>query len=201
MSSPIRVKLLNPLTARYFLHQLPDAQPSWSDCRFSFDPEDDQYDWLVVYEDLPPRPGIQRDQAVEPLACPPANSLLVTSEPSSIKHYGNTFTRQFGCVLTSQPAWALPSIDTLHGVSWLTGLETLSVVPTPILPNYEAPSCIDKQDAHLLWNKSVTLTGIQPLNHPLTSGALKTYFNVMVRLVWLRTLIPDLVEQKRARHL
>ena len=110
MSDPIRVKLLSPLTARYFLHQLPDDQPAWGDCRFSFDPADDQYDWLVVYEDLPPQPGMQRDQAVETLACPPANTLLVTSEPSSIKHYGDAFTRQFGCVLTSQPAWALPQV-------------------------------------------------------------------------------------------
>lgn len=91
-------------------------------------------------------------------------------------------------------------IDTLHGVSWLTGLETLSVIPSPVLPNDDIPSCIDEQDSHLRWNKSVTLTGVQHLAYPLTRGALKTYFNVMVRWVWLRTLIPDLVEQKRARQ-
>ena len=81
MSDPIRVKLLSPLTARYFLHQLPDAQPLWSNCRFSFDPADDQYDWLVVHEDLPPRAGMRRDEANETLSCQSSHTLLVTSKP------------------------------------------------------------------------------------------------------------------------
>jgi len=130
MSDPLRVKLLSPLTARYFLHQLPDAQPAWDVCRFSFDPADDQYDWLVVYEDLPPRTGMQREQAIETLACLSANTLLVTSEPSSIKHYGNAFTRQFGCVLTSQPAWALPHQDRIFSqpaLAWMYGVGTHGV--------------------------------------------------------------------------
>ena len=51
--------------------------------------------------------------------------MLTTTEPSSITHYGQAFTRQFGCVLTSQAAWALPHRDRIHqqaGLIWLYGI-------------------------------------------------------------------------------
>lgn len=125
MTDAPRVKVLSPLTPRYFLHQLPDTSPTWDNCLFSFDPGDRDYDWLVVYEDLPPLPGQKRDQTAETLACTAERTLLVTSEPSSIKHYGNTFTRQFGCVLTSQEPWALPHADRIYsqaGLAWMYGV-------------------------------------------------------------------------------
>jgi glycosyl transferase family 25 len=83
-------------------------------------------------------------------------------------------------------------IDTLHGVSWLTKLNTVSVVPSPVLPNDAVPSCIDEQDSSLRWNKSVSLSGFGKLIYPLTRSAWKTYCNVLVKYVWLSTLIPDI---------
>lgn len=121
----IRVKLLSPIPARYFLHQLPDGRPEWGNCRFSFDPQDRHYDWLVVYEDLRTANKDGKRGLREILACPQAHTLLVTSEPSSIKHYGNAYTRQFGCVLTSQEAWALPHRDRIFsqaGLIWVYGV-------------------------------------------------------------------------------
>lgn len=125
MSSYIRVKFISPLSARYFRKQLPAADPAWGNCHFSFDTGDRHYDWLVVYEDIKPAPGQTRNQAFESLACHPDNTLLVTSEPSSIKHYGRAFTRQFGMVLTSQPDWALPHPRRIYSqpaIAWMYGV-------------------------------------------------------------------------------
>ncbi len=97
----------------------------------------------------------------------------------------------------TEPIW-LP-IDTLHGMTWRTGLKTLSVVPSPILPDDDTPSCIDGQDDHRRWDKSVTLGGGWRLAYPLTRAFHKLRFAVMGRWMRLRTLIPDALAQRRAR--
>ncbi|MGB5541473.1 MAG: glycosyltransferase family 10 [Gammaproteobacteria bacterium] len=132
MSSGIRVKLLSPLTQRYFMHQFPGGIPAWGNCQFSFAPEDRDYDWLVVYEDLPGLPDVPRNRRCEELACAAAHTLLTTTEPSSIKHYGNPYTRQFGCVLTSQEEWALPHRDRIFsqaGLAWIYGVGEAHEIP------------------------------------------------------------------------
>lgn len=105
----IRVKFLSQQSnvaewAQYF----PREDGVWGHCQFFFDRNEQGYDWLVVYDDVPSKPGESRSAAMEELACPSANTLLVTTEPSSIKAYGRGYAAQFGHVLTSQPAWALP---------------------------------------------------------------------------------------------
>ncbi|MBU4500645.1 MAG: glycosyltransferase family 25 protein [Gammaproteobacteria bacterium] len=105
----------------------------------------------------------------------------------------------YGYVISNQAARRLLSmmeknwlaIDTLHGVSWLTKLNTVSVIPSPVLPNDQVPSCIDEQDSNLRWDKSVQLSGWRKLVYPLTRGAWKTYSNVLIKYVWFGTLIPD----------
>ena len=72
--------------------------------RWTFDPDARSYDALVVYEDLPYPPGSRRSLRVERLACARANTLFVTTEPTSIKIYGRNYLRQFGQVLSRQPA-------------------------------------------------------------------------------------------------
>lgn len=79
--------------------QLPDAEPRIGRCTFSFDHDLRDYDWLVVYDELPPQG--------EALNCPREHSLLITVEPSSIKVYGNAYLKQFGAVLTSHEPWAM----------------------------------------------------------------------------------------------
>ena len=109
MDSPrLRVKLLSSLPVAGWLHQFPHGEPVWGNCEFVFERDAREYDWLLVYDDLPARPGEPRKTTREDLACAPAHTLLVTTEPSSVKIYGDDYTRQFGAVLTSQPAWALP---------------------------------------------------------------------------------------------
>jgi hypothetical protein len=104
----LRVKVLSRLPEMEWRRYFPGAEPEWGECRFLFDPEERHYDWLVVYNDLPPRAGERFSRNEERLACPRDNTLLVTFEPAPIKLYGPAFTGQFGHVLTSQEERALP---------------------------------------------------------------------------------------------
>ena len=70
---------------------------------FTHDPTCDDYDWLVVYDEMPSTDrGIFRD-GCEPLACPREQTILATWEPVSVKRYSRAYTRQFGHLLTNRP--------------------------------------------------------------------------------------------------
>lgn len=122
----INVKLIsNAVRPAEWLRYFPGGQPVWGNCRFTFDREGRDYDWLVVYEDIPPSAGHDKFHAFEQLACPQSQTLLVTTEPSSIKCYGRDFTAQFGQVLTSQEPWALPHPNRIYsqpGLRWFYGV-------------------------------------------------------------------------------
>lgn len=104
----VRVKFLSRLDPREWARYFPNEDGVWDNCHFIFRRDEARYDWLVAYDDIPAVPGQTRNTACEPLSCPPQNSILITTEPSSIKAYGKDFAGQFGHILTSQPAWALP---------------------------------------------------------------------------------------------
>ena len=130
--SGLRVKILSRLPTAHWLHQLPHGEPRWGNCQFLFDQEARDYDWLVVYDDIPEWPGENRKRAHERLACAQQHTLLVTTEPSSIKIYGDDYTRQFGAVLTSQAAWALPHPQRIYSqpaLHWFYGLGSHHVMP------------------------------------------------------------------------
>ncbi len=105
---PIRVKMLCAGDAGHWLRQLPSESPFMGSCQFIFDLNERDYDWLVVYDEFPPLNNERRSIRTEELSCPSQNTLLITVEPSNIKSYGRSYTRQFGWILTSQPEWALP---------------------------------------------------------------------------------------------
>ena len=65
-----------------------------SDCVFTFDRSCREYDWLVVFDEMP---------SSEVLACPREHTILMTWEPTSIKSYSRHYTRQFGHLLTNRP--------------------------------------------------------------------------------------------------
>ena len=128
----LRVKFISSTPASTWLHQFPHNEPVWGDCEFVFDRDARDYDWLLVYDDLPARPGETRKISREPLACARAHTLLVTNEPSSVKIYGNDYTRQYGAVLTSQPEWALPHPNRIHSqpaLHWFYGVGRNRTVP------------------------------------------------------------------------
>ena len=108
----IRVKFLSKAQApdtnyEFWLKMFPNRAPCWGGCDFIFDQNCRDYDWLVVYDDLP-RSGNERfPNWAEKLPCAAANTLLITCEPSTIKNYGRGFVDQFGWILSSQEAWAI----------------------------------------------------------------------------------------------
>ena len=62
---------------------------------FTQDPACEDYDWLVVFDELPM-------DRVE-VRCPRERTILCTWEPVSIKSYSRAYTRQFGHLLTNRP--------------------------------------------------------------------------------------------------
>lgn len=128
----LRVKVLSTLPDAIWRHQFPHDVPVWGACEFVFERDARDYDWLLVYDDLPARVGEPKKTTQEALACARAHTLLVTTEPSSVKIYGDSYTRQFGAVLTSQPAWALPHPQRIHSqpaLHWFYGVGSREVVP------------------------------------------------------------------------
>lgn len=103
-----RVKFLARVSSREWARYFPSERQVWGSCEFTFDRDEPDYDWLVVYDELPPASGQPRKSACEVLAGSPGNTILFTTEPCSIKTYGRHYTDQFGHVVTPQPAWALP---------------------------------------------------------------------------------------------
>ncbi len=100
------------VTVKFLAKTTPDQDPAlWTSLipkvgfegvTFTFDLDSRDYDWLVLYEGLPPLPGEKKINRIEDLACPQNNTLLITTEPSSIRIDGPNFMKQFGHVLTSK---------------------------------------------------------------------------------------------------
>ena len=85
-------------------NQCPGNKPKWGKCRFICNLFAEDYDWLVLVDDFSPLlPNRQ-----ELLRCPPSQTLLLTSEPASVTHYGKAFAAQSGHVITNQDEIALP---------------------------------------------------------------------------------------------
>ena len=73
---------------------------------FVFDPACTDYDWLVVYDEMPTSDVGTFRGGYEALRCPKECTILVTTEPTSIKRYSRAYTRQFGHLLTNRPQHA-----------------------------------------------------------------------------------------------
>lgn len=108
----IRVKFLSKSQASdhnydLWLKRFPNHVPAWGACDFIFDQHCHDYDWLMVYDDLPKSGDERFPSWTEKLPSLKQNSLLITAEPSIIKNYGRSFVNQFGWILSSQEAWAI----------------------------------------------------------------------------------------------
>lgn len=157
-----RVKLPDGNVGNDYLRRFPNRIPSWGRCDFTFDPDCRDYDWLVVYDDLP------RHAPVEKLACPKENTLLLTGEPSSITHYGRSFLRQFGHVLTSQEPWAIQHPGVIRrqaGLLWYYGgsddrgtYDSLINTPPPPKTKLVSTVCSAKAMKHTLHSQRLAFT-------------------------------------------
>ena len=115
---PIKVKFVGDERSP---RQFPHGEKKWGNCVFTFDLEEKEYDWIVVYNDF----RSADNKGMEKLSCPPQNSLLITSEPSNITCYDSNYTNQFGYILTSQEKWALDHphrIFSQPALVWFYGL-------------------------------------------------------------------------------
>ena len=81
---------------------------------FTFDPHDPDYDALCVYEDFPPEPKTGKVLHTERLACPRRRTLLITTEPGSIRLMGPNYMAQYGHVWTSV-RYADAALDSVTG--------------------------------------------------------------------------------------
>lgn len=70
---------------------------------FVTDPSCSDYDWLVVYDEMPSNSIGTIKKGCEELRCPKECTILATQEPISIKRYSRAYTRQFGHLLTNRP--------------------------------------------------------------------------------------------------
>lgn len=107
----IRVKFLTKHPDRdvspHWLQFLSGNNPVLDRCHFIFDRDERNYDWIAVYDDLPSSQGERHSLWEEVLACPRERTLLLTTEPATVKVYGHGFLKQFGWVLTSQEPWVI----------------------------------------------------------------------------------------------
>lgn len=107
---PIRIKFMGKFKpgrdGEGWLRMFPGRQPVWGNCQFTFDRHCRDYDWLVVYDEMPSAAGERHPLWEEELACPPEHTLLITVEPSTIKVYGSAYLRQFRWLLSTQELWA-----------------------------------------------------------------------------------------------
>ncbi len=94
MQKDIKVKLLNrsSLANEESVYRIQSIknEAKWGSCSFTFNPLEKDYDWLVIIDDIPKI----TPNRVEQLLCPKENTILVTTEPTSITRYGRAFAKQ-----------------------------------------------------------------------------------------------------------
>ena len=139
------------------------APISWGDCLFIQDAECRDYDWVVVYDDMPRRDvGTIRNETEE-LCCPPERTIFVTAKPPSIKLYPRLFARQFGYVLTTHAAHFLPHRHHRigHGcLHWMADYPMEEGLAMPDYPKSRVLStvCSSKQQKHTQHYRRYVLT-------------------------------------------
>lgn len=163
-SQPIKIKFLTKsrpgMDEGIWLRRFPGFIPKHGNCEFIFDRNHREYDWLVVYDDLPSVHGERATLWEEVLACPREQTLLITTEPSTIKVYGTDFLQQFGHILTSQEPKLIKHSNPIFsqcGLIWFYGGETDKTsydyiaghCPTEKQANI-ATVCSSKQQTHTL---------------------------------------------------
>lgn len=155
----VRVKFL--IKKGRFLHGAVPHCAGLENVCFTDDPACREYDWLVVYDEMPAvvENGVSE---TEELACPRERTILVTGEPPSIKLYPKCYTSQFGYVLTTHTPADLPHPNHIYGegcLRWCAGLsneEAFAMLDYPKSRNL-ATICSAKQQTHTLHSRRYAL--------------------------------------------
>ena len=134
-----------------FKKQSPRNEGKWGSCSFTFNPLEKVYDWLVIIDDIPRViPG-----RVEHVSCPKENTILVTTEPTSITRYGRAFAKQFHYLITNQDEGVLPhpnAIRSQTGNVWYYGKDYDSIISVthPTKTKKISTVCSNKQQGHTI---------------------------------------------------
>lgn len=151
----------------YFKRLFPAGETVWGNCRFVFDVDCREYDWLVAYHDLPATSG---QIGEEKLTCPKENTMLVTLEPVTITVYGKDYLKQFGHLLSFQEDWALhhhPGIIAHHpGLFWFYGsgskrnltYDEIAAIKQPVKNKIISTICSDRTGQTTLHSARVSFT-------------------------------------------
>ena len=118
---------------------------------FTFNSSCDDYDWLVVFDELPFADTGTFRGGCEPLRCPRANTILCTWEPVSIKSYSRAYTRQFGHYLTNRPPEAERHPGYVLGrgyFPWCHGHTAAELKSLPVKTKSVSAVCSAKQMKH-----------------------------------------------------
>ena len=160
---PLRVKLLAKNSGKNapqrLLRMLPKNSTRVGKCEFRFNRDARDYDWLVILDEIP-KDG---KYAQEVLNCHPANTLLITLEPPTIKLYDEDYLKQFGHVLSSHDPVYLRHPHHLHrqcGFPWFYGkpLSEIHNAPLPKKSKSISTVCSDKKQRHTFHHQRNTFT-------------------------------------------
>lgn len=95
--------------------QFPNSVHEWGNWRFLFNAEDEDYHYLVVFDDIhvPLKPR-----------CPQKNIIHLATEPPSVHHYDSNFLKQFAWVITQDNTVKQEgTIKYQPGLTWFIGLK------------------------------------------------------------------------------
>lgn len=142
--------------------QTPNNSGIWKNCHFTFNPLEENYEWLVIVDDVP----VVVHNRIEKLKCPKENTILVTTEPSSITRYGRGFASQFEYLITNQEKEILPHKNTPRtqtGIYWIYGKDYDNIIKdnNGIIKNKLISTiCSDKKEGHTLHRKRFDFTAL-----------------------------------------
>lgn len=107
----IKVKISSSENVEKLLEQSPGGKGIWNNCEFFINNDNDNCDyWVILYKIT------RKEHAV----CPPENTIFVTGEPPSLKHYSRHFLNQFSTVLTAQEKMQYSNVIHTHQIlPWL----------------------------------------------------------------------------------
>ena len=131
--------------------QSPHNEAKWGSCTFTFNPLEKEYDWLVIIDDIPRI----MPNGIEQLRCPKENTILITTEPTSITRYGRAFAKQFHYLITNQDEKVLPHPNATRsqtGMLWFYGKEYDDIVSVTHQNKTKKIStiCSNKKQGHTL---------------------------------------------------
>ena len=96
-----------------WLRQFPNSIPEWDGWKFVFNAEYEDYDYLVVFDDLhaPLKPN-----------CPKKNIIHLATEPPSVHNYDANFLMQFAWLITQDASiYEAGVIQYQPGLTWFIG--------------------------------------------------------------------------------